>query len=81
VDAVETACPPRILEAAAPGIGSAIYGPDAAVLMGVSAAACTSDAEWQSQLAGQTRLTVSANEALIAVRNAGAHASQAHRNE
>jgi predicted nucleotidyltransferase component of viral defense system len=29
-----------------------------------------SDDEWQSQLAGQTRLTVSANEALIAVRNA-----------
>jgi predicted nucleotidyltransferase component of viral defense system len=36
-----------------------------------------SDAEWQSQLAGQTRLTVSANEALIAVRNAWGHASQA----
>lgn len=31
-----------------------------------------SDAQWQSQLAGQTRLTVSANAALIAVRNAWA---------
>ncbi|MDT5066113.1 MAG: hypothetical protein QOJ95_4152 [Mycobacterium sp.] len=28
------------------------------------------DAEWQSQLAGQTRLTVSAREALVAVRDA-----------
>ena len=36
-----------------------------------------SDAEWQSQLAGQTRLTVSADEALIAVRHAWRQAAGA----
>ena len=40
-----------------------------------------SDAEWQSQLAAQTKLTVSAHEALIAVRNAWGQASQADWND
>lgn len=35
-----------------------------------------SEAEWQSQLAGQTRLTISANDALIAVRTAWSRAAQ-----
>lgn len=36
-----------------------------------------SEAEWQSQLAGQTRLSVSANGALAAVRNAWGQVAQA----
>jgi predicted nucleotidyltransferase component of viral defense system len=35
------------------------------------------EAEWQSQLAGQTRLTISANDALSAVRRAWGQASRA----
>jgi predicted nucleotidyltransferase component of viral defense system len=36
-----------------------------------------SEAEWQSQLAGQTRLTISAKDALAAVRNAWGQAADA----
>ncbi|MGV0745806.1 nucleotidyl transferase AbiEii/AbiGii toxin family protein [Mycolicibacterium sp. XJ870] len=40
-----------------------------------------SDAEWQAQLAGQTRLTVSAGQALEAVRDAWRQASRATPSE
>lgn len=40
-----------------------------------------SDAEWQAQLAGQTRLSVSSTEALITVRTAWQQAVRVHRSQ